>query len=84
LDDITGRLRKGGTLAVGQEQVQQALSAVVRLYAAACEATGIDLAPLEPDVSTTDAVVMACAMLKARDLNPFDLALWFSRTRVAG
>jgi len=24
--------------------------------------------------------VMACALLRAHHLNPFDLALWFSRT----
>jgi hypothetical protein len=25
-------------------------------------------------------MVVACALLRAHNLNPFDLALWFSRT----
>jgi hypothetical protein len=76
---------KAGTLADASEQALRSLvSATIRLYAAAGEAAPADIDPLEDEVSTTDAVVMACALLKARDLNPFDLALWFSRTRVAG
>jgi hypothetical protein len=65
-------------------ELRGVVSAVVRLYALANEGAPDDIQPLEPEVSATDAVVMACALLKARDLNPFDLALWFSRTRTAG
>ena len=32
------------------------------------------------DLTPTDAVVLATAALRSNDLNPFDLALWFSRS----
>lgn len=66
---------------VSPDRLRALLSATVQLYAAFCEHTGTDLDPLESEVPATDAVVLACALLKARDLNPFDLALWFSRSR---
>lgn len=36
--------------------------------------------PSGSDLSPTDAVVLATAALRSNDLNPFDLALWFSRS----
>lgn len=66
---------------VAPDQLRALLSAAIQLYAVFCEHTGTDLDPLESEVPATDAVVLACALLKARDLNPFDLALWFSRSR---
>jgi hypothetical protein len=69
---------------VPDEQLRRLLSAAIRLYAAVSERAAEDIVPINADVSTTDAVVLACALLKAHELNPFDLALWFSRTRVAG
>jgi hypothetical protein len=76
------RLSTGDSPAtVAPDQLRALLSATVQLYTAFCEDTGTDLHPLEPGMPATDAVVLACALLKARDLNPFDLALWFSRSR---
>ena len=69
---------------IPDEQLRRLLSATIRLYAAVSERAAEDIVPINADVSTTDAVVLACALLKAHELNPFDLALWFSRTRVAG
>jgi hypothetical protein len=66
---------------ISHDQLRALLSAAVQLFAVHCEHTGADLEPLESDVPATDAVVLACALLKARDLNPFDLALWFGRSR---
>jgi hypothetical protein len=74
-------LSRGETETVSPDQLRALLSATVQLYAAFCEYTGTDLDPLESEVPATDAVVLACSLLKARDLNPFDLALWFSRSR---
>lgn len=36
--------------------------------------------PSGTELSPTDAVVLATAALRSNDLNPFDLALWFSRS----
>jgi hypothetical protein len=63
--------------------VTSLVSGAVKLYAAAVEETehGPDVVPvIDATVSTTEAMVMACALLRAHHLNPFDLALWFSRT----
>jgi len=69
---------------VSDEDLRRLLSAAIRLYAAVSEQAAEDIVPINAEVSTTDAVVLACALLKARELNPFDLALWFSRARTAG
>jgi hypothetical protein len=60
-------------------EVQKAVSEVTRLYAAACEEAGKEIPPLESSVSTTEALTLACALLRSQDLTPFDMALWFSR-----
>lgn len=75
----------GGSVAeLPPEDLRRLVSSVVRLYAVANEGAAEEIAPLEGGVGTTEAVVLATALLKAQDLNPFDLALWFSRSRVAG
>jgi hypothetical protein len=63
--------------------VTNLVSGAVKLYAAAVEEaeSGPNAVPvIDGTVSTTEAMVMACALLRAHHLNPFDLALWFSRT----
>jgi hypothetical protein len=84
LTEVADQANAGALAEVSEQALRSLVSATIRLYAAASEASTADIDPLEDGVSTTDAVVMACALLKARELNPFDLALWFSRTRVAG
>lgn len=66
--------------------VTNLISSVVKLYATIVEdvVAGADAVPvIDGTVSTTEAMVMACALLRAHHLNPFDLALWFSRTAPA-
>ncbi|GAB2745379.1 hypothetical protein GCM10027174_19080 [Salinifilum aidingensis] len=77
-------LRTGGVADVPAEDLRALVSAATRLYATANEDADEATPPLEDGVSTTEAVVLATALLKAQDLNPFDLALWFSRSRTAG
>jgi hypothetical protein len=67
--------------------VTNLVSGAIKLYAAAMEdrAAGAPALPvIDGTVSTTEAMVVACALLRAHHLNPFDLALWFSRTAPGG
>jgi hypothetical protein len=65
--------------ALAPEQVRAIVSAATRLYAAASARAGQELPPLGPEVSTTDAVTLACALVRSQDLTPFEMAVWFSR-----
>jgi hypothetical protein len=61
------------------EGVCAVVSAATRMYGAASARAGMELAPLTPDVSTTDALTLACALVRSQDLTPFEMAIWFSR-----
>ena len=61
------------------DDVRDIVSAATRLYANASTRAGRELPPLTPDVSTTDAVTLACALIRSHDLTPFDMAMWFGR-----
>lgn len=60
------------------EALNRLVAATARLYAIR-DAETTDSPLLDDRTGTTEAVVLACALIKAHDLNPFDLALWFSR-----
>ena len=64
-------------------EIRRTVSAATRLYAAACEQAGSEIPPLDPGVSTTEALTLACALLRSQDLTPFDMALWFSHGAAA-
>ena len=62
------------------EALTELVSQATLAYARAVEEAGHELPPLKPEVSTTDAITLACALLRSQNLTPFDLALWFSRS----
>jgi hypothetical protein len=64
---------------VSPDAVRAVVTAATRLYARESERIGQPLPPLAPDVSATDALTLACALLRSQDLTPFDMAVWFSR-----
>jgi precorrin-4 methylase len=79
-------IQAGEAAEVRGEDVTKLMSGAVKLYAACAEEAepGVEAAPvIDQTVSTTEAMVVACALLRAHRLNPFDLALWFSRTASA-
>jgi hypothetical protein len=82
-DDVAGVVsaldRLSGDAGLSPEQVRAVLSAAIRLYAAASERAGRELPPVGPEISTTDAVTLACALVRSQDLTPFEMAVWFSR-----
>lgn len=69
--------------AISLEGLRMAFAAVVKMYAAKIEASGQEaLAPVEADaLTTTEAVIGACGLIRSADLNLFDVAMWFGRYR---
>jgi len=61
------------------DMLRTVIGASIRLYAASCEAAGQELCPVGRDIATTEAMMLACALVRSQNLNPFDFALWFSR-----
>jgi hypothetical protein len=61
------------------DDVREVVSAATRLYANACTRAGEELPPLTERVSTTDAITLACALVRSQDLTPFEMSMWFSR-----
>ena len=73
-------LRKGAPELVPDEILQRVLSAAVRLYAAKSEDRPVELSPFgERPVNATEAVTAICAIMRAANLNFFDLQMWYRR-----
>jgi len=79
-DLAAAALKRGEPDAVSDELLHRTLAAAVKLYAAKAERRGGALAPFpEGEVTATESVVAACALIRAADLNMFDVAMWFHR-----
>ncbi len=73
-------LKRGEPDAISDKTLQQVLTAAVKIYAAKVERRGHDVAPFPQNtVTATETVVTACGMIRAADLNMFDVAIWFHR-----
>jgi hypothetical protein len=73
-------LKRGEPDAISDRTLQQVLTAAVKVYAAKVERRGHDVVPFpQHAVTATETVVTACAMIRAADLNMFDVAIWFHR-----
>lgn len=73
LEELAGRTD------LTEDEVRAIVSAATRLYANASAQAGRELPPLSSDVATTDAIMLACALLRSQDLTPFEMAMWFSK-----
>ena len=77
---VDDAFRHGTPEAVSDESLQRVLSAAVRLYAAKTEDRAHELAPFgDKPVNATEAVTAICAIMRAADLNFFDLQMWYRR-----
>jgi hypothetical protein len=73
-------VQRGEPDAIPDQALHQVLAAAVRVYAAKAERRGSGVKPFpEGAVTATEAIVAACGMIRAADLNPFDVAMWFHR-----
>jgi len=68
--------------ALSDQDLAAVMTAAVRLYAARCEACGSFPPPLLADrVTATEVATAASEMVRAVDLNMFDLSMWHGRPR---
>ena len=65
---------------VSDEAMRAVLAAVIRLYAAKSERADAEPEPFAADaVTATEAVTLACAVIRGAGLNLFDVAMWYGR-----
>jgi len=77
---VAAALARGEPDAIADDVLQRELSAAVRLYAAKAERRNGGLKPFaDGAITATETVVAACALIRAADLNIFDVAMWFHR-----
>ena len=71
-------------IACGAARRETLVSQAVKPYAAVAEEAECQAAAVDETISATEAVVVACALMRAHRLNPFDLAIWSSRSATGG
>jgi hypothetical protein len=77
---VEDALKAGKPDAIADETLQRVMSAAVRLYAAKSEDRARELPPFgDGPVNATEAVTAICAIMRAADLNFFDLQMWYRR-----
>jgi hypothetical protein len=73
-------LARGEPDAIPDASLHRVLAAAVKVFAAKAERRGGEVRPFADDaVTATETVVAVCAMIRAADLSPFDVAMWFHR-----
>ena len=83
-EQIERTIQAGEVAGVPRGSVTSLVSSAAKLYAAAVDDGELEISAIDDSVSTTEAMVLACAMLRKQHMTPFDLALWFSRTAPRG
>ena len=79
-DQVDDALERGKPEAVPDESLQRVLTAAVRLYSAKSEDRERELPPFgDKPVNATEAVTAICAIMRAADINFFDLQMWYRR-----
>lgn len=76
-------LAAGTTGRISDETVQQMLTAGMKLFACKMEAEGRYFSPITgPDaVTATEGAMLMTELMRAVDLNLFDLSMWAARPR---
>ena len=75
------RSRGDGDDAVSENELRLVLTAAVRLYARRAEAVGVYPAPIGGAVTATEALTIVSEMIRAVDVNIFDLSMWHGRRK---
>ena len=62
------------------ESLREALTSAVKRYAARAEGAGFAAPVVEKNaITATEAVLAICELMRAADLDPFDVAMWYRR-----
>ena len=78
--EVAAALKNGSLHSIPDAALRRVLIAAVKIYAAKAEAAETEIPPFDKhDVTATEAVTAVCAMIRAVDLNLFDVAMWFRR-----
>lgn len=79
--ELAGRaMASGGTEEIAGADLEQAMTAMVKLYAAKAEREGHPPMPLRAgEVTPTEVVLIVSEMLRAANISLFDLAMWYRR-----
>ena len=65
---------------LSEEGLREALTSAVKNYAAHVDSGGSAAPLMEKNaITATEAVLAICELMRAADLNPFDVALWYRR-----
>lgn len=73
--DLLARVSDGPPLA--DSEIQELMAAAVRLYAARVDAEGpLPVFPESADITATETLVAATAILKGSNLQLFELGMW--------
>src|SRR5688572_22316366 len=85
-DAVEATLAEDAAARISDEAAQKLMTAAVKLYHRKSVTERRELLPVvSPQALTaTEAVQSACELIRAVDLNPFDLALWYSKPRPGG
>ena len=83
LTDVAERALSSGDFSrVTSSDLERVITAAVKLYAAKAEVEETLAAPISAERATpTEVVVIVSEMLRAVNLNVFDLAMWYRRPR---
>jgi hypothetical protein len=75
-------LAGGDSAAIPSDELARVMTAATKLYVARAEAEQTPAPPLSADtVTPTEVVVVVSEMMRAVNLNLFDLAMWYRRAR---
>jgi hypothetical protein len=81
VDAAEHALASGKLDAVSDAELEQVMTAAVRLYAAKAESDAPPAVVAPDRVTPTDIVVTVSALIRAAGLNLWDVSMWFNRTK---
>jgi hypothetical protein len=75
-------MESGDDSTITEEELRQLLTAAIRLYSNRSELTGNYPVPISSDqANATDVLIVVSELIRAADLNPFDVSMWYRRQK---